>query len=203
MKKKIGLFGGTFNPIHFGHINLALELKEKAQLDEIWFIPASISPFKSHIPPISFAHRSKMIELAIHSIPGFLLNECEAELTLPNYTYHTLKFLFKSDPAPLNDYFLLLGEDAIKELNKWYCIEEIVKMVPFLIGKRTLEPSVLIIENANLAEAIERAIIHTRLLDISSSDIRQRLEQEKYCGHLLPDEVLKYIAINQLYPSNK
>ena len=78
--KKIGLYGGTFDPIHFGHINLAIELMEKRKLDEVWFIPTQVNPYKTHLKTTSFEHRVKMLDLALGMIPQFKVNEIEKHL---------------------------------------------------------------------------------------------------------------------------
>src|SRR4051794_1314404 len=104
MKKKIGLYGGTFDPIHLGHINLAFELMEKKSLDEVWFIPARISPHKMHLHPTSFAHRVKMLDLALEGIPQFKINEIENQLPLPSYTINTIKAILNEEKNREQEY---------------------------------------------------------------------------------------------------
>ena len=200
--KKIGLFGGTFDPIHVGHLNLAFELMEKKELDQVWFIPAQVNPFKTEAPPQAMGHRLEMVQLAIQGIPEFHLKDLEKERPPPSYTIDTLKAFIAEEaykPTP-HQFYLLLGEDAIPSFHSWHLSEEIVKLVPLLIGSRSLmggydlNPFPFLIR-----KAIEDGLIETRLMDISGTDIRKRLAQNLYCGHLVPFTVLDYVKKYQLY----
>jgi len=200
--KKIGLFGGTFDPIHFGHLNLAIELMEKKELDEVWFIPAQVNPLKAQTPPHAMDHRLEMVRLAIQEIPQFHLQDLEKERPPPSYTIDTLRaFIAKEAYSPTpNQFFLLLGEDAIPSFYYWHLPEEIVKLVPLLIGSRFgLGEYELNKFSLPIRTAIEEGLIRTRLMDISSTEIRSRLAQHLYCGHLVPAVVLNYIRENGLY----
>lgn len=199
---KIGLFGGTFDPIHWGHLNLAFELMEKKQLDQVWFIPAQMNPFKLQAPPTSIEHRLVMTQLAIQDIPQFHLKDLEKERPPPSYTIHTLRAFIAEEayhPAP-NQFYLLMGEDSVPGFFHWHLPEEIVKLVPLLIGSRSgiwqYE-----LENFSLPirQAIQEGLTPTRLIDISSTDIRHRLAKGLYCGHLIPSPVLQYIHENHIY----
>lgn len=200
--KKIGLLGGTFDPIHFGHLNLAFELMEKSALDQVWFIPAQISPFKVDKTSHSIDHRLAMVQLAIQDIPQFFLKDLEKERPPPSYTIDTLKTFIAEEayqPTP-NQFYLLLGEDAIPTFLNWHLPEEIVKLVPLLIGSRLgIEKYELNQFSHSIRTAIEKGYIRTRLMDISSTDIRKRLQKKLYCAHLVPASVLDYIQNHQLY----
>lgn len=200
--KKIGLLGGTFDPIHFGHLNLAFELMEKKALNQVWLIPAQINPFKVQVPPISIKHRLQMVQLAIQEIPHFYLKDLEKERPPPSYTIDTLRSFIAEEaysPTP-NQFYLLLGEDSVPGFFQWHLPEEIVKLVPLLIGSRT---GIWQYELTNFSlpvrESIQEGLTPTRLMDISGTDIRHRLSQKLYCGHLIPAPVLHYIQKNQLY----
>lgn len=199
---KIGLLGGTFDPIHCGHLNLAFELMEKNHLDQIWFIPAQINPFKTQSPPTLIEHRLAMVQLAIQDIPQFHLKDLEKERPPPSYTIDTLRAFVAeevSHPAS-NQFYLLMGEDAVPGFCHWHLPEEIVKLAPLLIGSRTgiwqyqLDEFSLLIR-----EAIQKGLTQTRLIDISGTEIRHRLSQNLYCGHLVAPSVLDYIAEHHLY----
>jgi nicotinate-nucleotide adenylyltransferase len=202
--KKIGLLGGTFDPIHFGHLNLAFELMEKKELDQVWFIPAQVNPFKVQKPPHSMDHRLAMVQLAIQGIPQFQLKDLEKERPPPSYTIDTLRAFIAEEaysPTP-NQFYLLLGEDSIPTFFYWHLPEEIVKLVPLLIGSRSgIEEYELNKFSLSIRKAIEAGLTETQLMDISSTDIRRRLNQGLYCGHLVPAPVLNYIQENQLYSS--
>jgi cytidyltransferase-like protein len=113
--KKIGLLGGSFDPIHFGHLNLAFELMERGQLEEVWFIPAHVNPLKTHIPPVSFEHRLAMLKLAVEGISPFKIKDLESRRPAPSYTVETLRLLLAEFTARVESphFYLLLGEDSI------------------------------------------------------------------------------------------
>ncbi len=200
--KKIGLLGGTFDPIHFGHLNLAFELMEKRALDQVWFIPAQVNPFKENVPPKEMHHRLAMVALAIQDIPQFYLKDLEKERPAPSYAIDTLKAFIAEEaysPTP-HQFFLILGEDGISNFYEWHLAEEIVKLVPLLIGSRSGIPQPFYeLFPPSIQKAIQEGITHTRLMDISSTDIRARLAKGLYCGHLVPELVMNYIDNKKLY----
>lgn len=201
-KLNIGLLGGTFDPIHFGHLNLAFELMEKKHLDQVWFIPAQINPFKMDVPPTSIEHRLKMTRLAIKDIPQFHLKDLEKERPPPSYTIHTLQtfIALEASKPQQNQFYLLMGEDSVPGFIHWHLPEEIVRLVPLLIGSRSgLWEYKLDDYNLNIREAIQQGLTTTRLFDVSGTEIRKRLIQRLYCGHLIPASVLSYIQENRLY----
>ena len=202
-EKKIGYFGGTFDPIHHGHLNLAIELMEKRGLDEIWFIPAQLNPLKINAPPVPFHHRSEMIRLAIQDIPSFFLKEFEETLPIPSYTIHSLRALTQenANKQSFDRFYLLLGEDSLDHFDLWYALEEILTLADLLIGSRSEVPTLGLEKfSSTVRKAIQKGWTVTNLMDISSQQIRKRLQQRKhYCGHLLPYLVFQYIQENQLY----
>ncbi|MBA3722293.1 MAG: nicotinate (nicotinamide) nucleotide adenylyltransferase [Parachlamydiaceae bacterium] len=197
--KKVGLFGGSFDPIHFGHLNLAFELMEKCGLDEVWFIPAKINPHKIKAAPLESNHRLAMVGLAIKDIPQFKVNDIEYHLPTPSYTLHTLQALLAQTREKECQFYLLLGEDSFSGFSQWYKPEEIVKLVPILVGSRTGEWANS--DQLDIIKGNENKIrfVKTNLMDISSTDLRLRLSKKLYCGHLIPSEVLSYIHQNKLY----
>lgn len=189
VKKKVGIFGGSFDPIHFGHLNLALSLKEACLLEEVLFVPASISPFKEDSPPASSSeHRLAMLQLAILQIEGFRLLDWEIQGKAPSYTIDTVKRLSEDPSLQLH---LLLGSDQVANFSLWKETQELVRLAPPLIGTRGNS------ERCPLLLGSQR--INIPLFDISSTQIRQRLNKKLYCGHLLPASVLDYIARHDLY----
>lgn len=188
--KRIGLFGGSFDPPHLGHLTLAIELKEKGELDEVWVVPAHQSPFRVQ-SGASAGHRLRMAKLAFEEIPGFKVWEGEIQRPPPSYTYETVQEILNRFPH--NRYFLLLGEDAYKSFEMWKKVEEIQKGVEILVGARSLQ----------VADKERAAVLPTRYIDISATWVRERLKKRLYCGHLLPPKVLDYIYENQLYFNDK
>lgn len=203
MGQKIGLLGGTFDPIHNGHLNLAFELMEKKGLDQVWFIPAQLSPFKTEFPAaLSIAHRLAMVESALTDIPQFYVKDIEQHRPPPSYTIDTIKALIDEEKTKLEpkQFFLLMGEDAIAGFSRWQSPEEIVQLIPLMIGSRVGEWQKNSLNcSPMIEEAIKKGWVHTRLIDISSTQIRQRLAQGLDCRHLLPSTVHAYIQENQLY----
>lgn len=198
--KSVGIFGGTFDPIHFGHLNLAVEMLEKHSLDEVWFCPARINPHKQQEIPTATQHRLEMVRRAIAKHPKFRLLEIEMTREGPSYTIDTLHWLIqqeslKPDPA---HFFLILGEDSLTGFSKWHRPEEIVKLVPLLIGSRN-GVSTAIQGSELIQKAIQKGLTPTRIMEISATDVRSRLKKMQYCCHLLPMEVLDYIQAHQLY----
>lgn len=190
----IGIFGGTFDPIHYGHINLALEMMEAHHLDEVWFCPANLNPLKLTAHPISVQHRLKMLQLALEDIPGCRINDIELKRPGPSYTIDTLRTLVAQEKSK---FCLIIGDDAASHFPQWRDPAEIVKLVPVFIGRRSLES--LPQMDPAIYETLAKGATETRLMEISGTEIRQRLAQGLYCGHLLPAKVLDYIYANKLY----
>ena len=134
MKRSVGLLGGTFDPIHLGHINLALELKERAGLDEVWFVLANVSPLRTKSPPLSYEARHALLELALAPIPDFSVCSLELKRPPPSYTIDTIQEL--KSLYPNDNHTLLLGEDTLLHFDKWKDPEVIAAALPFLIGAR-------------------------------------------------------------------
>lgn len=202
MIKKVGLLGGSFDPIHWGHFNLAFELMEKKGLDEVWFIPAQLNPLKVHMLPTSFDHRLNMVKLAIQGIPCFKVKDLEIQRPPPSYTIDTLKSLIEQEKVSACpcQFFLLLGEDNLNRFLEWRFAEEIAQLVPLLVGSRTgTNVDLSFIQSPVIREAMQKGLTQTRLMDISSTELRQRLSLHRYCAHLIPSSVLTYIDYHQLY----
>lgn len=200
MSEPIGIYGGTFNPVHFGHLNLAFEMLEKRSLSKIYFCPAALSPFKREVESIAFEHRLEMLKYAIEEIPQFLIIENELLRPPPSFTIDTIEELIAEDLRKEQhpEYFLIIGEDALAGFPSWHRAGDIIKKVKLLIGTRSCEKSPCC-DSYEMQNAIEKGMTQTRIFDISSSEIRERIQQKKYCGHLLPRKVLDYIYRNRLY----
>lgn len=209
-QKRVGFYGGTFDPIHFGHISLAVEMLEEHGLDEIWFCPASLNPHKQdRLPTVSTEERLAMLKLAIQDIPQCHLLENEIQKEGPSYTVETLRELIddyriksKSSLESLQLY-LILGDDAVPGFFHWREADEIVKLVSLLIGKRihlTSEPELK--GHLGICAAIEKGFTPSRIIEVSSSELRVRLAERRYCGHLIPAKVLDYIYAHDLYLGN-
>jgi nicotinate-nucleotide adenylyltransferase len=195
--KKVGFFGGTFDPIHFGHINLALQLMEIHQLDEIIICPATRSPFKGHLSPsASIRHRVAMAKLAIQDIAEFRLSSIEAEKPGISYTIDTLRVLSQQFDEKIKLY-LLLSTDALASFHHWKDPEAIVALAAPLIGSR--RDGLPQIPPSPVKKALQQGLTPTMQMEISSTQIRDRLKKGLYCGHLVNARVLNYIEKESLY----
>jgi len=260
VRSRVGFFGGSFDPIHLGHLNIAIELAERHKLDEVLVCPTSQSPFKKEKPPIaSKEHRRAMVTAAISPLPNFTLLDFELQKSMPCYTIDTIRQLIAIDEQHKKNksYFLLLGEDAIEHFHAWREVEELVKLATPLIGSRQnkglLKDNLKYFDSARqsqieaqrserrspspigkgeeeerfvavaasqnaldyplavpksfpqkglspaLLSAIEKGLTQIPLMEISSTEIRNRLEKGLYCGHLLPAKVWDYIQQHELY----
>lgn len=202
-KQRVGLFGGSFDPIHFGHINLALAILEAHRLDHVIFCPASVSPFKDATPPkASKEHRKEMLQLALKSIPMFSLLNTELNREGVSYTIDTIKDVLSDALAQKKevDLFLMLGEDALHHFHRWKDVEEIVCLAPPLTGSR-VTGSVHSFEMLSplVVDALRKGMTKIPVMEISSTVIRKRLAKRLYCGHFVPGAALEYIHSNQLY----
>lgn len=193
--KKVGFFGGTFDPIHLGHLNLALELLEKRALDEVLFCPAYQSPFKGHQPPLALPqHRKEMVLSALKDLPFFQLRDWELKRPGISYTIDALQALKGERRCEL---YLLLSSEALSEFHLWKEAKEIVRLAQPLVGVRG--GSMQDIPRSEVKEALEKGMTATAQMEISSTEIRARLKKRLYCGHLLPQKVLDYIQKHLLY----
>lgn len=187
--KKIGFFGGTFDPIHFGHLNLAIEMLERHHLDEILFCPAFCSPFKDQ-PVANGQHRLEMVQRAITGIDRCRVSSVEIDRGGPSYTIDTLRALHSE-----GEFRLLLSDESIGRFDQWKEAQELVRLAPPLIGTRREA----LTGKGAIAEALRRGITPTRVFEISSTEVRERLKKKLYCGHLIPAKTLEYIQQQHLY----
>ena len=198
---KIGIMGGSFDPVHYGHLILAEQMRSEAGLDRVIMIPARISPFKLDQPPADAEDRLEMLRLAIGGYSGLEVSDSEIRREGPSYTYESLCYLLEQYPE--SEIFYIVGSDAFLEIDTWHRADELLRQFPVLVGYREGGPKESVIEEkiANLAERFSARISYHRLpeLEISSSDIRRRLESHRPVKYLLPDSVLSYINEKRLY----
>lgn len=201
-QKSIGFFGGSFDPVHCGHLHLAISLLERHKLDHVLFCPTCISPFKAEKNPhVSALHREEMVRRAIAPLPHFSVLDFEIRNEKPSFTIDTIKHLKKLYAEQSQDIkiHLLIGDDMLDGLPRWKEVEELLRLAPPLVGSRMVSPKWpegLSEESVALLNAGHTQI---PILDISSTELRERLKKRQYCGHLIPFQVLEYIHQNQLY----
>ena len=198
MGKKIGFFGGTFDPPHIGHESMAIEHKEHAKLDMVLVCPTSASPLKQGDVIASNEQRLDMVRASFGAIPGFHVIEKEIFETGPSYTVETMQWLAAAHPG--DELYLLLGADHIPLLPQWRDIETLLRLAQPLIGMRGERASEIPQQLSNvLKKRIEEGMKTIPLLDISATKIRKRLAAGAYCGHLLKKEVLDLIHYYSIY----
>ncbi|HUM53346.1 MAG TPA: nicotinate (nicotinamide) nucleotide adenylyltransferase [Chitinophagales bacterium] len=190
MTKKIGLFFGSFNPIHVGHLLLATHMRETVQLDEIWFIVSPQNPFKNSSDLADEHHRLEMVKLAIEHVDYFKVLDIEFQLPKPSYTHITLKELMKKFPE--NKFHLIIGEDNVAKFHEWKEVDWILENVSVLVYNRTTET--ITTHNSRLT-----TFFNLPLFDISSTEIRNRIKNTQSIKYFVDESVMKYLLINKLY----
>lgn len=199
MKKQVGIFGGTFDPIHLGHLMTAELVRDYFQLDQVIFIPAAMPPHKNLNGISDFQHRFHMTELAIDANPNFAISDIEQHRQGPSYSRDTLAELLKVY-GDEQEYFFIVGADSVVNLHTWSRPQELLQMCHFIGASRPgcLPDQARLQEQFGpLAEKIH--CLETPELEISSTDIRQRVRQGKTIRYLVPDEVAEYIYQEKLY----
>lgn len=195
--KKIGLLGGTFDPIHNGHLIIAEYLYDELGLDEIWFIPTKRHALKEKKGISSMEVRWAMLKLAIS--PNHKFKYLDIELTRPgvSYTIDTIELLLNNYKRLNPKFYFFIGMDNVNELPRWKNPEKISEKCQLVaFGRPGFRPSE---EVENLLPQIQ--FIPVPLLEISSTIIRKRVEENKSIRYLVPESVLHYIKENQLYKS--
>ena len=199
--RRTGVFGGSFDPVHTGHLILAEQMMEEAALDEVIFIPAYRSPFKLASDPAEGEHRLKMLERAVASEPRFSVSDIELRRGGASYTSDTLDAL--SADGELGRLFFIMGSDSMLGLDRWYRAEHLLKDYSFLVGLRKGddEDEVRAKLDALLGSfpGADIRLLSIPELEISSSDLRLRHEAGRSLRYAVPDAVLDYIDENGLY----
>ncbi len=196
--KKIGILGGTFNPIHNGHLILAQNALEQCLLDEILFIPSGCSYMKKDV--LDAKTRYQMTELAIADNPVFRISPIEVERPGYSYTCETLQELSAQNPDV--NYKYIIGADTLFSMEKWYQPELIFKTCEILCTVREGYPMEQMVQKRDeLAEKYHARIhfLEEKAFDISSSEIRERISAKRPVSYFLPEAILDYIRQHHLY----
>jgi nicotinate-nucleotide adenylyltransferase len=185
----IGLFGGSFDPIHHGHLIVARVAQETLGLDELRFLPAREQPFKRGRHGAPAADRAVMLELAIAGSPHFGLERAELDRPAPSYTVETLEVLRAREPAA--EWTLLLGADAAAELSAWHRAADLPKLAHIVVFGR---PGTPVPVSPLIARSIEVPAV-----DISATEIRRRARAGLPVRYWVPDAVAEYMVRHRLY----
>lgn len=197
---RIGIMGGTFNPIHNAHLAMAHTAYKQAQLQEIWFMPSKHPPHKQKLEIVSEQHRSAMIQAAIQPVPYFVYSDFELCREGITYTAETLLRLKKDYPE--NTFFFLMGGDSFFQLEQWYHPEIIMENADLLVASRGGAGDRQLQERAGYLRQHYGArilLLDMRELPISSSRIRENIRKQRPVTGMLPEAVEAYIKKQHLY----
>jgi len=184
---RLALYGGTFDPVHHGHLVLARDALEELQLDRVIFIPANLSPHKLATSPAPAAVRREMLAAAIAGEPGFALDDSELSFAGPSFTIDTVERMRSAHPGAQIHY--LIGADNLRELHTWRRIEDLRRLVEFVVFGRG--------ETAPQSPNEFRTL--TRRIDISATEIRRRVACGESIRYLVPEPVRSIITAHHLY----
>lgn len=209
--KKTGLFGGTFDPVHVGHIELSQYAMKVCSLDEVVFIPAAAPPHKKNISITPFKYRVEMLKLAISGEENYSISTIEEKLVPPSFTIDTLNLFFQNQKG-LNNYFFIIGIDAFLEIHTWKEYVKVLKSVNFIVSAREGFASELFYHYMinlcysrngsfwyNSQNGKKIYYLESDIPDISSSNVRESIKQENLSGGIINSEVLQYIYKLGLY----
>ncbi|MGM9975158.1 MAG: nicotinate-nucleotide adenylyltransferase [Clostridiaceae bacterium] len=198
--KSIGILGGTFNPIHNGHLYIASEAMEELKLSEVLFIPAGNPPHKNDSAILEASIRGEMTKAAIKDYKGFTYCDYEINKKSYSYTYETLQYL--KDIYSNTKFHFIVGADSLINLHKWKNVPEILKLAQLVVLMRpgySREELYQVKKNTEENYGAEIILLELLQMDISSWDIRKRIQENKNYQFLLPKEVFNYIEANGLY----
>ncbi|MCD0475007.1 nicotinate-nucleotide adenylyltransferase [Flavobacterium sp. EDS] len=190
---KIGLYFGTFNPIHVGHLIIANHMAEHADLDQVWMVVTPHNPLKKKNTLLDDYHRLQMVHLATDSFEKLKPSDIEFKLSQPNYTVNTLVHL--QERYPNHEFSLIMGEDNLKTLHKWKNYEIILQDYDIYVYPRISSE----VENLELKNHPKIHLIDAPIVEISSTFIRNNIKEGKNIQPLLPEKVWEYIDHNNFY----
>ena len=200
-RKKIGIMGGTFDPIHMGHLILGERAYEQLRLDKVWFMPSGNPPHKKNRQGrASDEQRVEMVRRAISDNPHFELSLEEMHEDGYTYTYHTLETLKEKNPD--TDYYFIIGADSLYNFDTWMEPERICQACTLVVASRTYG------RNGDLNQQIRRCAqtyhgtflrLDTMNIDVSSQQLRQWIREEHSIRYYVPDNVITYIREQQIY----
>lgn len=204
-KKKIGIMGGTFNPIHNGHLVLAQTAYEQFDLDQILFMPTKNPYYKKLNQSATLENRTSMVKLAIEDNPAFVFSDLELLREGNTYTVETLRILTEENPNA--EYYFIMGADSLYQFETWKEPEEILSLATILVAARddvsthAIEGQIEYLENKYDDANIK--CLFTPNLEISSNNLRKRCREGRSIRYLLPKEVEAYILEQGLYCNSK
>lgn len=198
---KIGLYFGTFNPIHIGHLIIANYMAEFSDLDEIWFVVTPHNPHKIKKSLLEDYHRLAMVDIALESYPKLKGSNIEFNLPQPNYTVNTLAYL--EEKYPNKNFCLIMGEDNLKSLHKWKNYEVILERYPLYVYPRISEGEVdrqfYLLEEGEKKYHKNITPVEAPIMELSSTFIRNAIKEKKDIRPMLPEGVWTYLDEMNFY----
>jgi nicotinate-nucleotide adenylyltransferase len=185
---RLGIYGGTFDPVHHGHLLLARDALEQLRLDAVLFVPCGQSPLKTRKPRAADARRLAMLRLALKNNPRFWLTRCELDRPAPSYAYDTA--LEIREAFPRAELFWLIGADQLATLDQWHRPDDLRRLVTFVFLPRGETPPHTVL-----------SLPQPRRVDISATEIRHRVKSRLPIDHLVPAPIAAYIKRHGLYLS--
>lgn len=199
--KRIGIMGGTFDPVHNGHLLLGRQAYHEYGLDEIWYMPSHIPPHKRDHPITDSNDRIAMLRLALADMPYCTVSEFEMEREGTTYTAHTLSLL--KEEYPDYHFFFIIGADSLYQIERWYHPEQVMKLATLLVSVREYEDADRPIERqaAYLSGkyGADIRLLHNKEVDFASAHIRKRVLEGKDISKDVPEAVKEYIDSHGLY----
>lgn len=192
--KKIGLFFGSFNPIHIGHLILANYILEHSDMEELWFVVSPQNPFKEKKSLLKDHHRLDMVQLAVKNYPKIRASNVEFSLPQPSYTIDTLTYL--KEKYPEFTFALIMGEDNLDTLPKWKNFEKLISEHQIIAYPRTFEgekKSHEYFQHENIA------LVKAPIIELSATEIRNMIKEGKNVRPMLPPEVFEYLDGSSFY----
>ncbi|WP_426475740.1 nicotinate (nicotinamide) nucleotide adenylyltransferase [Chryseobacterium balustinum] len=192
--KKIGLFFGSFNPIHIGHLILANYILENSDMNELWFVVSPQNPFKEKKSLLNDHNRLDMVELAIKNYPDMRASNVEFSLSTPSYTIDTLTYLKEKHPD--YSFSLIMGEDNLGSLHKWKNSDLLIKNHHIIVYPRVFEGDK---KDSKYINHENISLVKAPVIELSATEIRNMIQQGKNVRPMLPPEVFEYLDGSSFY----
>lgn len=194
LAKKIGLFFGSFNPIHIGHLILANYILENTDMSELWFVVSPQNPFKDKKTLLSDHNRLDMVERAVKNYPRMRASNIEFSLPKPSYTIDTLTYLHEKYPN--TSFSLIMGEDNLASLGKWKNAEQLINNHQIIVYPRMIEGEK---KDSEYLQHENITLIKAPIIELSATEIRTMIKEGKNVRPMLPPEVFDYLDGSSFY----